>query len=138
MRAREIGRPTSLTRPFWEGVDAGRLLLQRDPGSGRFQFYPKPLASFDAAAQLEWAEVSGLGAVAAVTTVHSAPPEFADAVPYTVALVRLDEGAGIVAPVIGTGSSGARIGDRVRFVGRGAAGVFPFGFALDRTKARQE
>jgi len=76
------------------------------------------------AASLREEVSAGLGTVHTLTTIHRAGhPDRAEDVPYTVALVDLDEGI----RVIGDLTSDAAIGDRVR------ADVRPDGlaFALD-------
>jgi uncharacterized OB-fold protein len=50
---------------------------------------------------MEWAEVSGKGKLVSFTVIHIAPDEFAEEVPYYVAIVELDEGTRVSARLLG-------------------------------------
>jgi uncharacterized OB-fold protein len=102
---------TDLGAPFWEGVARRKLMLQFDPQSQRFQFYPRPQSLYGEA-PLEWRESGGKGTILALTLSRVAPPELADKVPYPLALVRLDEGPRLLARVVAPYESLA-IGDAV-------------------------
>lgn len=84
--------------PFIEGLREHRLMLQFDRGTGRAQFYPRP-QSLDSAAGTEWRAASGRGTIFALTLSRVGPPALAQAVPYPLALVRLDEGPRLLARV---------------------------------------
>jgi uncharacterized protein len=74
----------------WQAALAeGRILLQRDPASGKVLFPPRPLAS----AGLEWVEASGHGTIYSVTSIARKPP----AANHHVALVDLAEGVRMMA-----------------------------------------
>ena len=90
--------PGDIGAPFWQGLRERRLMLQFDTGNGRAQFCPRPQSLYSEA-KVEWREASGRGVIAALTLSHVAPPHLADAVPYVLALVGLDEGPRIVARV---------------------------------------
>ena len=80
-------------KPYWDGARREELLIQRCAACGSFRWYPRPVChkcwSFDA----EWAPVSGKGKVFSYVTVHHAfAAPFRNDLPYTVAIVALDEG----------------------------------------------
>jgi uncharacterized OB-fold protein len=105
---------TKLGRPFWEAARQGRLVLQRCSDCGKFVFYPSSLCEHCLSESLEWTEVSGQGTVESYSTVYRAfNPEFAEDVPYTVALVRLDEGVLLLSWLTDVEPDAAEIGMRV-------------------------
>jgi uncharacterized OB-fold protein len=65
--------------------------------------------------ELCWEQLAGTGTVYSVTVSRRAPsPEFADLVPYVVALVDLDEGCRMMSNIVGYDADLARCGSRVR------------------------
>ena len=92
-RARQIPlpRPMALSRPHWDGCREGKLLVQRCRGCGSHSFIPQPVCTGCLGDDLEWVESSGRGSVYSLTTVYRPQrPEFE--VPYTVAIISLEEG----------------------------------------------
>lgn len=51
--------------------------------------------------KMDWADVSGKGKLVAFTVIHIAPDEFADEVPYFIAIVELEEGTRVSARLLG-------------------------------------
>lgn len=87
--------------PFWEGCNAGRLLLPRCMDCGRFHLPPGPVCPFCFSPKLEWVEARGIGTISTWTVVHKVWfPIFADRVPYNVIQVELDEGPRLTARLI--------------------------------------
>ncbi|WP_420408065.1 Zn-ribbon domain-containing OB-fold protein [Hoeflea sp.] len=77
---------------YWQGVDEGRVLIQRCSACGAHQFPPRPFClSCDADAP-EWIVASRKGVVYSITKLHS-PPERGQAV----ALIALHEGPRLLA-----------------------------------------
>lgn len=84
---------TKLGRPHWEAARRGKLAIQHCKDCGKYIHYPSSLCENCLSENLEWSEVSGRGTVESFSTVYRAfSPEFRTDLPYTVALVRLDEG----------------------------------------------
>ena len=86
-----------MSRPsdsFWEAAAEGRLVLQWSTVADRPVHYPRlrsPLATSD---ELVWREVDPAATVVATTVVHQhSHAEFADQVPFGLALVELAGGA---------------------------------------------
>jgi hypothetical protein len=62
----------------------------------------------------EWQRSSGTGRIYSFTTIHRAPfPAFADKVPYTLALIELDEGVRMMTNIIDCDPTAVAIGMRV-------------------------
>lgn len=99
--AKPLPQPDPVTAPYWESVRRHQMRLQRCRACRRFVFYPRPLCPFCFDGPLEWAPVSGRGVIYAFTVVYRAPaPEFQPDLPYTVALVDLEEGARMMTTIV--------------------------------------
>ena len=103
------------SRPYWEGVAHGELLIQRCEACGRAVFYPRSVCPHCSADRLGWERASGHGTVYSYTVVHQAYGPFAGQTPFVVALVDLDEGVRMLTRLKG-GPEVAQIGVRVRVV----------------------
>ena len=106
--------PDADTEPFWAGIQAGELRLQRCDACGSAVFYPRAVCPHCLGASLAWFTASGDGTIYSYTVAHRAFGEFADQAPFTVALVDLDEGVRMMTRITGAGPGGVRIGQRVR------------------------
>ena len=106
----------SLTNPFWQGAREGKLCLQRCSTCSHVEFYPKKYCSHCLNDSLEWFEASGLGTIHTFTVIHRAPSkEFAEKVPYVVALIDVDEGARLMANVLSPIEE-VKVGSRVEVI----------------------
>lgn len=95
------GAPDHLDLPFWEATREHRLLVHRCGRCGR-SYWPATCCVEHGGDAMEWVPASGRGTLHTWTVYHHAyTPEFADRVPYVVAVVRLDEG-----PFMHTGIAG--------------------------------
>lgn len=117
---------TNTARPFWDGVGQQRLMLQRDPRTGRCQFYPRALSLWSEG-PLEWIQASGEGTLVAFTQTYFPAPGFKDQLPYLQGLVRLDEGPRVFANLSGATLQALRVGQRMR-VAFDEGGAAPFTF----------
>jgi uncharacterized OB-fold protein len=92
---------TSETAPFWDAAADGRLVLPRCDACQRLIWYPREFCPHCGSTAVTWAQLSGRGRIYSVSVVRRAPhPDFADAVPYSLALVDLDEGARVMTNVV--------------------------------------
>ncbi|MCX7275108.1 MAG: OB-fold domain-containing protein [Burkholderiales bacterium] len=106
---------SALSTPFTDGLAQGRVRYQRCAHCGAVQRLARHACTTCGATTLEWFDAQGGGQVFALTEIRRAPTDaFKALVPYTLALVDLDEGA----RVMGHAEAGLAIGDRVQ------AGVF--------------
>lgn len=95
MTEKPMPRIDALSRPFWEGCNNSRLMIQRciDADCGRFVFYPRVCCPHCHGDTLKWHEATGKGEVISYTTVFRTHHESFDAdAPYLFAAVRLKEG----------------------------------------------
>lgn len=82
--------PSALDAPYWEGLRAGRLLLQRCGGCGRFQWGPEWLCHRCLGFDLGYAEVEPRGTIYSHQRVwHPVHPALAQHGPYVIVLVEL-------------------------------------------------
>jgi uncharacterized OB-fold protein len=104
-------------RPFWAAAARGRLLLQRCAGCAAVVWYPRGLCPACGGTSLEWFEASGRGTVYSYTVVRrGAAGPYADATPYVLAYVELEEGPRILTNVVHADVDAVRVGDAVRAV----------------------
>lgn len=88
---------------FWDATKQRRYLVQWCGACARPIFYPRDVCPHClGAGDLAWRESKGTGTVYAVSVQHRpANPTMADAVPYAVALVDLDDGIRLMTNVVG-------------------------------------
>jgi uncharacterized OB-fold protein len=104
---------TPITRPFWEGCNAGRLLYQRCNRCDAAIFNPAHRCRQCTSDDLRWEESAGFGTIYSWTVCHR-PMSPAFTVPYAPVIVDLDEGYQILSNVIGIPPEEVRVGLRVR------------------------
>ena len=94
---------TSESKPFWDGLNEGNLLIPECNTCGHLFMYPKAFCPNDGcfSNDLSWKNASGLGKLFSYTIVHrAADPRFqeiASQEPYAFALVQLEEGPKLIA-----------------------------------------
>ena len=89
------------SRPFWEGCKRHELLIQHCKDCGDNIFYPKLYCPNCLSPDIEWIKTSGRGKVYTFTIVRNySPTEFAQDVPYVVAVVRLTEGVQLMSNIV--------------------------------------
>ena len=86
-------QPSPETAFYWEGVRAGELRLRWCESCGTWLHPKRIVCTACGAGGLGWRRASGAGEVYSFSEVHRVgAPEFAAATPYTVGLVKLEEG----------------------------------------------
>ena len=113
MTERSFPEPDADSRPFWDGVAAAVLRIQRCLQCRRHVFYPRALCPY-CMGSLEWVDAVGTGTIHSYTVVHRAPAEeYRAEVPYAVVLVDLDEGVRMMSRLVDCDPSEVRIGAAV-------------------------
>ncbi|KRW91901.1 hypothetical protein SD51_06595 [Alicyclobacillus tengchongensis] len=115
MQAKPVPVLDTDSRPFWEGCRQGVLRIQRCKTCARYVFYPRSICPHCMSDDLVFVEAKGLGTVYTYTVVHRGFGPFQDEVPFTIALVDLDEGVRMMTRIVDAGE-GIGIGDRVEVV----------------------
>jgi hypothetical protein len=91
-----------LTAPFWAAAAERRLVVQKCDRCGYLRWPPGPLCPECQAEASTWTEVRPAGRLWSIATYHRAlSPAFKDDVPYSVALVELDDGPRIYGRISG-------------------------------------
>jgi uncharacterized OB-fold protein len=95
--------PTPDSLPYWEGLRAGRLVLQRCGACGVVRHYPRPVCASCFSMAVDWIEASGRGIVHSWTETHHAfLPSLAADLPYVLVTADLDEGVRLLARLRGS------------------------------------
>lgn len=85
---------------YWEGARAGVLVLPWCAPCQGFFWFPRGFCPRCGSTDLDWRRVSGRGVVHASTVVRRAAGEWAEHVPFAVAVVTLAEGPSVTANVV--------------------------------------
>src|SRR5580692_1633182 len=110
-----VPSPTPDTQPYWDGLNAGRLRLQRCADCGKVRHYPRPVCDACWSMNVEWRDASGRGRVHSWTVTHHAfHPGFKAELPYALVTVDLDEGVRMNARLRGLDPAELRVGLLVR------------------------
>lgn len=116
---------TEVSAPFWTALAAGIIALQRCSACTRQFFYPREWCPHCWSRALEWTESSGRGVIYAATTSYLPFQGIpADAVPFAVGLVDLEEGVRVPARL--RVADDVQIGDAVRAIGDESASSVVF------------
>lgn len=109
-------RPDLDSEPFWQATAQGRLELCRCQDCGLWHQPPQDRCRH-CHGTTGFEEVSGNGTVSSFIVVrHAAVPGYLDELPYVVALVELDEQAGLRLPgrIVGADPDSVKVAARVR------------------------
>jgi uncharacterized OB-fold protein len=88
-----IWQPSPEVADFWKGVAKRELLLKHCAGCGLIQHPKRIVCTACGSDDLGWQRAAGTGKVYSFSEIHRPPtPLFEPSVPYTVGMVRLDEG----------------------------------------------
>lgn len=111
-----LPRIDPLNQPFWDAARQNRLVVQTCRACGDAHFPPSPVCPACLSTEQEWREASGRGTLESWIEMHRAYWDgFRDALPYSVCLVRLDEGPLLVSNLVGEAGT-AKLGAAVRVV----------------------
>lgn len=112
--ARPLPSPNDLTTGFWEAATRHELVVQRCGGCDLLRHYPQPMCAACHSTDWTWSPVSGRGVVYSFTVTEQAfHPAWADALPYAVATIELDEGVRMVTDLPADDVADVAIGRRV-------------------------
>jgi len=114
------------TRPFWDGIKAGRLLLERCLRCQAVIWYPRGFCPRCGSAATEWIEASGRGTVYTYTVARRSFGGWAAAVPYVIAYIELAEGPRVLSNVVGAAPDEVSIGLEVEVVMKADGGAYWF------------
>ena len=85
-----------VSAPFWEGAAIGELRYQTCADCGRHRHPPRPMCPYCNSLACTWVAASGRGTVWSFVIAHPPLlPAYAEQAPYNVAVITLDEDAGL-------------------------------------------
>lgn len=88
--------------PFWEGCREHKLRFQQCSDCGYVRWPPSVLCPQCHSTAINWVTSKGIGKIYTFAVYHTAyHPGFAVDVPYTVAVVALDEGPRLLTNIVG-------------------------------------
>jgi len=104
----------SEVRPFTPAsyqkyIEERKLMASRCTKCGALYIPPRPLCPKCGCRSMEWKELLGEGEVGAFTVIHAPPTQMTGKTPYTVSIIRLNEGPALTARV----SEEVQIGTKV-------------------------
>ena len=103
-----------LNAPFWNGLAQGEVRLQRCNACGVHQYPPESFCYECGAQDPSWVAVTGNGTIYSFIVVHQQYHKaFKEFLPYTVAIVQMDEGPRMLCTMLDLKKPVA-IGDRVK------------------------
>ncbi len=99
--AKPLPEITPVMAPFWAAARRHELVVQRCRGCGTRRFPARDICSRCLSREADWASVTGRGTIFSFAIMHQVyHPGFADAVPYAVVVVELEEGARMISNVV--------------------------------------
>jgi uncharacterized OB-fold protein len=101
-----------VSQPFWDGLESGKLLIQRCKSTGKYQWYPRAHSIHDLNGELEWVESRGTGIIHSFSIPRQTRVD--RDLPYVYAIVEIDEGVRMTANIINTPIKRIRVGLRVK------------------------
>ncbi len=104
--------PDEDTKEFWEGCKRHELLLQKCDDCGAFRFPPRILCDKCMSMNFKWVKASGKGKVYTFSIIYQ-PFGPGWEVPYTVALIELEEGVKMMSNVVECKPEDVKIGMEV-------------------------
>lgn len=122
--------PTPIARPYWEGLAAGKLVLQRCDACGSWVHYPRIRCNTCLSDRLGWHEVVPDGVLYAFSVAyHPTAPWFPADPPAVIAVVELANGVRLGTNVVDADPQQLKVGMRV-------TGVFEHGDDVTLLKFR--
>ena len=89
---------SDIVTEFRAGLERGELLLQSCQACGKPIMYPRYRCPFCHSDDLGWTRAGGGGVLHSYTVVRAVPPKgFEEDLPYALGVVKLDEGAQLLA-----------------------------------------
>jgi uncharacterized OB-fold protein len=104
----------NIQKPFFKGLKEKSLLIPYCKSCGKPHFYPRSACPHCwCEDDYDWREATGTGVIHTFTIVRSnPPPAFVPMLPFSVAIIELDEGVRLLSNIVGEFEDMA-IGDKV-------------------------
>lgn len=103
------------TRPFWDALNEGRLMVAQCGSCGKVHYYPRPMCPSCWSEDVSLVEVTGHGTLYTWSTVYvNDLPPFNTKVPYVAAQVDLEEGVRLTTMVVDVAPHDLQIGMKLQ------------------------
>ncbi|MFI1969587.1 nucleic acid-binding protein [Streptomyces cinnamoneus] len=109
----DVPEVDDFTRPYWDAAAAERLLIRRcrAVGCGAAHHYPREVCPRCWGEEVVWEQASGRAVLYTWSVVHRNDlSPFASRLPYTPAVVELEEGPRMMSEVVGCSEGALRVG----------------------------
>jgi uncharacterized OB-fold protein len=103
-------------KEFFDGVRAGRLVVQRCGGCGTPAVPPRAFCAVCHRREWQRMPLEGAGEVASYTVIRVPPGRLVTEAPYAIVVVRFPEGVSLLGRTTGIPLEALRVGLPVRFV----------------------
>lgn len=101
-------------RPYWQGLKEGRVTFLTCASCDRMRVYTFRKCPHCGSEDTRWTELPGTGEIWSLGRFHQVYFEgFREEVPYTVAIVHLDDGPRVYSNIVETAAEDVKIGARV-------------------------
>lgn len=102
---------------YWQSLREHKAKLEKCGNCGRFRFPPSPSCYYCGTPGGSWQEISGKGTIYSWTVIHHPiDKRLASEVPFTIALVELEEGPRVAGRLTGCDSQQLKCGMPVRII----------------------
>lgn len=95
---------------FYKFIGEGKLMGAKCSRCGTLHLPPKPVCTNCFSTDLKWVPLSGKGKLLTYTVIHVAPKQFEQMVPYSVGIVKLDDGPQLLGMIRGIEQDKLEIG----------------------------
>ena len=110
-----LPNPDENTQPFFDGLKQHKLLLQYFPSADHYQYPYSDRCYKDWSTDWEWRESAGNGEVYTWVRMHQLyHPSWKAEIPYTLAVVQLDEGPRMHTNLVNVPVDDVHVGMRVK------------------------
>lgn len=117
MSLKSLPKITSDAAPYWEGLRINELRYQICGSCQEPIFHPRYICPYCLSSKLKWEKSAGKAKIYSFSTVYRAPYKgFQSKLPYTLAIIELDEGFFMFSEVVDCEPSQIEIGMRVGVV----------------------
>ncbi len=115
--AKLVPEPTHESKTYWDGLNEGRLRLQKCDRCGKVRHYPRPMCDGCHSFETSWIEATGRGTIHSWTiTHHPFHPAYKSELPYVLVTVDLEEGVRMQTQLRAPTDTPLKIGLPVRVV----------------------
>ncbi|MEZ4333776.1 MAG: OB-fold domain-containing protein [Myxococcota bacterium] len=112
--SKPLPQATPTAAPFWAGLRAGEVRIQRCEACRAWVFYPRTNCPRCLSTRLAWQTVAGTGRLHAFTIARlPTAPFFVDETPQLLAIIELDEGVRMASTLVGVEEGEVAIGMRL-------------------------